>query len=295
MKLTHLISTSILAIILLGFPAFAETYVIPTLPDLPGPDWNAGRSVTYSAGFTSNSLDTTFDLRIAVLGTETDSATNQTLYWLETDFFNFGKIPAELNEHFMTEFGEPAEEIKLNMLIPKYDLTTLFHDPSQAYKDFTEPGFVRKLYFQFNNQAPYDVDTTMIVGLIIPYTVQSMLGTATPPDFVSERNIGIELVQSADDFTTEVSDGETTTDAGTFNGRNFSFTSNGSDGASGYAFLSNAIGILPLVMYTCDWLESGDPNHMELELVEKLDSGAASMIHGDPVVLDLNSFLYGTS
>jgi hypothetical protein len=273
--------------------ANALSYSIPPLPNLPNSAWDVGSSVTYRTTISEDADEITFATRFAILESVRDNATRQTLYRIEIDLVDINGLPSDLAGRLYNEYGELPQAIRLNMLIPRNDLLRILTDPSGIYKDLTEPGFIRKCYFQYNNQVPYDVDPSLIASLIVPAVAGELLGDEIPEDFVDERNLGLTFVQDTELYRTENSGGETTTDAGTFPGSRYSYTCTRDGGPSGLAFHTSELPILPLVTYMGDWMGDTAPAHVAVELVSFGTSGATTQIHGTPVVYDLNALMFG--
>lgn len=274
--------------------AMALTYAIPPLPEFPDSGWDVGSALTYNISFTQGIDEFRMKTRIAILETVHDNATNETLYWIEFDLTEFENLPAEHHQFFIDNYGELPQAIRLNMLVPRYDLLLVLTDPSKVYYDLTEPGFIRKLYFQYNLQNPYDVDIPLISTLILPWVASDFLGEETPEDFVTDRNLGIIMVEDSDVYMVETSESITTTDAGNFNGWLYSYTAVSADGPAGSAFYTGDLPILPLVTYIGDWIDGAGSGHIEVELVSFQPEGAVTEIQGTPVVFDLTALMYGT-
>ena len=287
----------ILALLIFGAmssAAMAITYAIPPLPEFPDSGWDVGSALTYNVAFTQGIDDFRMKTRIAILETVQDNATNETLYWIEFDLTEFENLPAEHHQFFIDNYGELPRAIRLNMLVPRYDLLLVLTDPSKVYNDLTEPGFIRKLYFQYNLQNPYDVDIPLISSLILPLAASDFLGEDTPEDFVTDRNLGITMVEDSDVYTVETSESVTTTDAGNFNGWLYSYTAVENGEPAGTAFYTADLPILPVVTFIGDWFNDAGPGHIEVELVSYQPEGATTDIIGTPVVFDLNALIYGT-
>ncbi len=282
-----------LAIAAIASTSYALTGVLPPLPVFPDGAWSVGSSLTYGVSIAEGSDTIAFTSRIAILGTEHEDATDMTLYWVEVDLTDLEGLSEELKGFFFENYGELPQAIRVNMLIPRYDLRLFLTDPSRVYHNFTEPGFIRKLYFQYNRQTPYDVETSLL-GSFIALAAVDLLGSEIPEDFYTDRNIGITMIQDPQVFVTEISEGEITTDAGTLEGQTFSYTSTEDEGASGLLFYSLDLPILPLVTYTADWTRNVGSVHAEVELTAFTASGATTQIVGEPVTFDLNTLLYGS-
>ncbi|HDS30722.1 MAG TPA: hypothetical protein ENN67_06735 [Firmicutes bacterium] len=273
--------------------AYALTYSIPPLPGFPDSSWDVGSSVTYKVAISEGEDQVSFKTRIAIIESLTDNATNQKLYRIEMGFSDINGLTDDLNQFFIENYGELPKTIRLNMLIPKYDFLKILTDPSKVYKDFTEPGFIRKLYFQYNTRAPYDVDTNLVTSFLLPVAASELLGVELPENFVSARNIGVSFVQDSELFTTELGDGVTTTDAGTFDGKMYTYTCNESGGPSGTIFISGELPIVSFVTYTGNWTGYTAPANALVELISLSKSGASTEISGTPVLLDLNALIFG--
>jgi hypothetical protein len=274
--------------------AQARDYAIPPMPDLPTASWDVGSSVTHSVRITQGEEDSQCNLRMAVLGTEHEAATDTSLYWVEFDITAISGLDEELETFFIEQYGETPDAIRMNMLIPQYDLTRFFLDPSGVYRDFSEFGFVRKLYFQYNRLTPFDVEPSLIGGFFLPLAAGMLLESDLPENFRTERNLGITLVKSPEAFVCETSHSEMATPAGVIEGTMFSFTSTDASGASGLLFFSDDIPILPCVSYTSDWTGSSRPGHIEAELIEFQNENAKTDIVGRPERFDLTTLMYGT-
>jgi hypothetical protein len=176
------------------------------------------------------------------------------------------------------------------MLIPQYDVSLFLTDPSKVYSDFTSQGFLRKLYFQYNRQTPFDVDIPLLTAGIMPIMASMMLDGDLPEDFNQSRNLGVRMMESPEEFDTENSTSQTTTGAGAFPGRLFAFTSKG-DGPSGSTFYTDQTPILPLVTYSGNWVRNEKPGTIELELTSIETSGAATQIVGTPVPFNFQTMM----
>jgi len=281
---------SILLFALLAAAADAATYPIATLPDWPESSWDSGGSITHRISVHHGEDSISLDLRVAILGTE--SAQDQTLYWIEFDFTDMSGLPQDAQTFFYQNYGELPSAIRFKALIPYYDFTLALSDPSRVYHDFTDPGFIRALVFQYNRQVPLDVDPALIGGFILPLVASEVMGDV-PDDFVSERNLGVHVIEDPAAFTTELSQSEVTVEAGTFRGSLFSFTSNDSGGAAGTVFFTSANPVLPFVACLLNWSSGVGPGDAQCELVAVRQSGATSQIVGNPARFDLQTLMYG--
>lgn len=279
-------------VLMYAVPANAETYYIPNFPAFPSPSWNSGFASTWKVNIVKGSENIDFKLRMAIVGAETASDGTK-LYWLETDITDIVGLPSDLEQLLTYYNGAPPETIRTNMLIPQYDLTRIITDPSKAYKDITAPGFIRKIYFQYNRQTPYDVDLNLLNGLLIPLVAQDLLGSNIPEDFATNRNLGIRMEKSDEHYKTEVSSGQTSCAAGTFSGTKIAYTAKTEKGTNGLAFVSEALGILPIVTLTSVIIGESGNTDISLELVEKTDSGAKTQIVGEPKILDFTTMMSG--
>jgi hypothetical protein len=287
-KLTPYLSILILAII--AATADAATYPIAPLPDWPESSWNAGGSITHHISVQHGEDSIGLDLRVAILGTE--SAEDQTLYWIEFDFTDMTGVPRDAQLFFYQNYGELPNAIRFKALIPYYEFMLALTDPSKVYHDFTDPGFIRALVFQYNRQVPLDVDPALIGGFILPLVASEVMGDV-PEDFVSARNLGVHTIEDPASFATELSQSEITVEAGTFLGSLFSFTANDSSGTAGTVFFTPANPVLPFVAFMMNWTSGAGPGAAESELVAVRQSGATSQIVGNPVRFDLQTLMYG--
>jgi hypothetical protein len=284
---------SMFAFLLVATAASAITFPIPSQPDFPASEWVPGSSLLYNVNGVDGEDEANFDLRIAILGTESEGST--TLYQIEMDMTNITGLPADIQNFFIGSYGETPNAIRMKALIPQYDLLTLYSDPSKFYYDWTEPGFIRSLIFQYNRQVPQDIEPRLIGGFILPLFISEFIGGENlPQDFFETRNIGVETVQDTQLFNTENSESQTTTDAGTFDGWLYTYIDTTAGTDTGTVFYTDATPILPFVSYTADWMMDSRPGSANIELAEIGTTGAESEIVGTPQPFDLNSMMtYG--
>lgn len=284
---------SLIAFLLTTVAVSALTFPIPPLPAFPDSEWVPGSSISYSVDFSKGDEDASLDIRIAVLGTETEGST--TLYWLEFDMTNIVGLPADIQEFFINSYGEVPNAIRMKVLVPHYDLLTAYTDPSKFYYDWTAPDFLRKLIFQYNRQVPQDIQTSLIGGFILPIFVSEILGGENlPDDFIDNRNIGVHTVEDPQLFNTENSESEITTDAGSFEGWLYTFIDTVAGTDTGTSFYTDEIPILPFISFVANWVMDSDPGSVDIELGGMEESGAESEIEGEPQPFDLSSLMtYG--
>jgi len=283
-----------IGIISLTQAASAKTYSIPPIPDYADSLWEPGTSVTYTTVVTHGNDTFDFKFRVAILDTEMDGETP--LYWVEFDIFDITGLPSDLGGMMTEYYGEAPYSIRMMMLMPKYDLVTIATDPTQCYFDFTDPGFMRSMYFQYNRYVPYDVDTSLIGGFILPVIVSDLMGDDLPEDFLTENNLGIVMEENPDDFISENIESETAVEAGTIEGYMFDYTSNAVNGGTGAVFHTDVTPVLPIVMMAINWMSNVGPGVLNVELVELEESGATTQIVGidQAIRFDLQTLMYGS-
>lgn len=283
---TYLIGILCLIFVFLPLISFGASYKIPPLPDFPVPDWPAGSSVTYDLKLDQGEIITKAKFRMAVLGTEKETSTNLTLYWIELDFFDISGIHPQDQQFFLDFYGEMPNALRVNVLIPKYDFNLIFNNPSKVYQDFSEAGFIRKCYFQYNRQVPYDIPPSVVSGLIMPLIITNLAGPNLPDEFYETRNIGIKFIKNTDDYKTETSKSEIKTNAGFFEGTMFAFTAKNDNDPSGKIMFSSAVPILPFVLFEGAWLSNRGIISAEIVLSDIETSGSKSQIVGTPEVFN---------
>jgi hypothetical protein len=278
------------AFLLVATAASAITFPIPSQPDFPASEWVPGSSLTYDVNVVDGDSETNFNLRIAILGTESEGST--TLYRVEMDMANIIGLPADIQEFFIGSYGESPNAIRIKALIPRYDLLTLYTDPSKFYYDWTEPGFIRSLVFQYNRQVPQDIEPRLIGGFILPLFISEFIGGENlPQDFFETRNIGIDMIEDTQLYNTENSESQTTTDAGSFDGWLYTYLDTAAGTDTGTIFYTDSTPILPFVSYTADWMMDGRIGSTDIQLAEIASSGAASQIEGTPQPFNLNDMM----
>lgn len=281
---------SLVLLVFIATAVNAATYAIPPLPDWPDSAWEVGKSVTYDVAIDHGDDQFTFDLRIAILGTEPEGS--EMLYWVEMDFTDLRGVPTDLQELLIANYGEVPNALRMKVLIPKYDLMSLWTDPSGFYYDLTAPGFIRAMIFQYNRLVPpYDVDPSLIGGILFPLVACELLDDDLPEDFISERNLGIHLIEDPESFTTDLAESETTVEGGAFEG--WLFTYSDAEGESGAAtiFFSEQLPVMPIVSADINW-DAGiglGTSMSELILVE--ENGSETQIIGEPVRFDLTTLM----
>ena len=279
--------------LLIAISASALTFPIPQQPDFPDSEWVPGSSLLYKVNIVDGVDETNFDLRLAVLGSEREGTT--TLYWLELDVTNIVGLPADAQQFFMGSYGEAPNAIRMKALVPHYNLLSIYTDPSQFYMDWAAPGFIRALILQYNRQVPQDIQTRLIGGLILPLFISEFIGGENlPEDFFETGNIGVEMVEDTQLYTTEVSESSTTTDAGPFDGWLYTYIDTVAGTDTGTIYYTEDTPILPLVSIMANWQMDGRPGTAEVELAEIGTTGASSEIVGEPELFDINSLMtYG--
>lgn len=293
MKLrTILLTITCITILAVTTTVQAASFAIPPLPTFPSNEWTPGSSITYSGTLSQGPDAMNFDMRVAVLGKEHEQATNTDLCWIEFDFTGISGLSPDIQQFFMDNYSELPTSIRVNMLIPEYDLNVIVTDPTKAYLDFSSPGFVRKTYFQYNRWTPWDVDPFLITGLVLPYGVTMMLRGDTPDDFVQTRDMKVDLVPDSQKFVTENSDSTTTTPAGDFSGKMYTYTSR-TGGSSASIFYSAAPPIFPFVTFSGLWPRDNGDISLVMELKSIQESGAATGIVGQPQVINLQTLMSG--
>jgi hypothetical protein len=278
------------SLIIIGFMATAvsaATYSIPPIPDWPETSWDAGKAVTYDAAIDHGEDRLTFNLRIAVLGTEPEGT--EMLYWVEMDMTDVRGIPQDLQDLLYANYGQAPNALRMKLLIPKYDFMRMWTDPSGVYHDLTEPGFIRAMVFQYNRLVPYDVDPSLIGALLIPL-VTSQLIDDLPDDFISERNLGIHMIEDPESWNTDLSESETTVEGGTFDGWLWTYSNADGEGAATTVFFAEDLPVLPLVSMDINWNTENGLANGSLELLQLEESGAQTDIVGEPVRFDLTTF-----
>ncbi len=290
-RIARYVTLAVISLFLLSTASGATTYRMPPQPDWPDSSWTVGSSITYGVKIDQGEESTSLDFRIAILDTVIEN--NTTLYRVEFDITGMTGLPADAQNFFLSNYGELPNAIRLRMLIPYYDLLSMTTDPSKFYYDFTDPEFVRSLIFQYNRQIPLDVDPALIGGFILPIFASELMGDDLPEDFISNRNLGIEFIEDAENFTTELGESEITVEAGEFAGWLYSITSGSENGGTGTIFFTDETPILPIVMYSGNWISDGGSGNVELELINIEASDAATEIVGDPARFDLQTLMYG--
>ena len=261
---------------------------IPPQPEWPEPSWDTGSSLTYkiSVGHQTGSLN--LKTRIAVLSSEV--VAGETLYWIEFDLTEISGLEAEDQEFFIQNYGEIPTSIRVKLEIPRENLIDIVLDPSGFYHRITTPGYVESLVFQYNRQVPWDVDPALIGGWILPFGALMMLEGNLPDDFYDNRNIGVEVLQDGELYSTETSESSVTVECGSFEGNEFVYTSDDESAGNGTIFYSDRLSILPILMINANWVAPNEKT-VEVELIESQESGAQSQIVGQSVPFNLQTLM----
>ena len=284
---------------------------IPPQPEWPEPSWDTGSSLTYkiSVGHQTGSFN--LKTRIAILGSEV--VAGETLYWIEFDITDItglsqcrqcgtplkrgsrfcdacGAPVAEDQEFFIQNYGEIPTSIRVKLELPRENLIDIVLDPSGFYHRITTPGYVESLVFQYNRQVPLDVDPALIGGWILPLGALMMLEGNLPDDFYDNRNIGVEVLQDSELYSTETSESSVTVESGSFEGSEFVYTSIDESAGNGTIFYSDRLSILPILMINANWAAPSRKT-VEVELIASQESGAQSQIVGQPAPFNLQTLM----
>jgi hypothetical protein len=281
---------SMIIFVLTAVAASALTFPIPQVPDFPESEWVPGTALSYSVNFSQGDEDTNLNLKVAILGTETQGSTR--LYWVEFDLTNIVGLPSDIQAFFIDSYGEVPSSIRMKALVPYYNLITMYTDPTRFYYDWTASDFIRTLIFQYNRQVPQDIQPSLIGGFIVPFMVSQFIGGENlPEDFIDGRNIGIQTVEDPQLYTTELSESETTTDAGSFDGWLYSFIDTTAGTDSGTCFYTDSTPIVPFVSYQGTWVMDSEPGSLDVQLVGIVEGDAQSEIVGEPQLVNLNTLM----
>jgi hypothetical protein len=275
-KYSYLVAFAIIGLFVSTTSASALQFSVPPLPDFPAGSWTAGTAVKYHVNVTKGSESFGFNLRLAVLGSEDDNGT--TVYWTEFDLTELENLPEDLSQMMVEYYHEAPYALRMLVLIPEYDLLRIYTDPSQVYADFITPGFIRSMMFQYNRFVPYDVDTALIGGFILPLIMSDLMGEDLPEDFL-EGNLGVEMIEDTEGYITEMSESEITVEAGTFDGTLWTYTGAGESGGAGTMFYTSGQAVIPIVTAAMNWI-SGSTGNFDMELMEVVESGAETEIIG---------------
>jgi len=261
---------------------------IPPQPEWPEPSWDTGSSLTYkiSVGRQTDSLN--LKTRIAILGSEV--VAGETLYWIEFDLTEISGLEAKDQEFFIQNYGEIPTSIRVKLELPRENLIDIVLDPSGFYHRVTTPGYVEALVFQYNRMVPWDVDPALIGGWILPLGALMMLEGNLPDDFYDNRNIGVEVLQDSELYSTETSESSVTVESGSFEGSEFVYTSIDESAGNGTIFYSDRLSILPILMINANWAAPSRKT-VEVELIASQESGAQSQIVGQPVPFNLQTLM----
>lgn len=282
---------SLLFLMFIATAVHAMTFSVPPFPDWPDTSWEIGKSITYDAAIDHGQDRLTFDLRIAILDSEPEGT--EMLYWVEMDFTDLRGVPQDLQELLYANYGEVPSAIRMRLLIPEYDLMSMWTDPSDFYYDLTAPGFIRAMIFQYNRQVPYDVDPSLIGGFILPLVASELIGDDLPEDFISERNLGMHVIEDPESYSADLSESETTVEGGTFDGLLWTYSHVDGESGATTIFLAEFLPVLPIVSADINWDTGNGIGNGSAELILTEESGAQTQIVGDPVRFDLTTLMGG--
>jgi len=263
-------------------------FIVPPQPEWPVSEWDVGTSVTYRVNVTQPSGSTEMSIRLAVLGTE--EVVGETLYWLEIDITDISGIPPDLQSFFIDNYGEIPNSIRLKLELPQQNLMDIILDPTGFYYDISSPGFIESTIFQYNRQVPWDVDPTLVSGWVLPVGATLLLEGNLPDDFYDTRNIGFEIIEDGEMYTSEVSETEITVTTGSYDCTHFAYTATGDVGWNGSIYFTGELPIFPVLLLESNW--AGTMNGtMSVELIDIAFSGVESQIVGEPAPFNLQTLM----